>query len=161
MLAGHFYFIKDQYFIDFPDPYLMKNKDPIGGKLHDRACFFAFQECGNKILWLIPISSQFSKYQPIYQSKIKKYGRCDTIVFGFVLGKCKAFLIQNMCPVTTEYIENEYIDSVAQMPVMVDGKLERELIVKASRVLRLVRQGVKLVFPDILEIESRLLDKKS
>ncbi len=27
MNTGHFYYIKDQYFIDFPDPHLMKNKE--------------------------------------------------------------------------------------------------------------------------------------
>ena len=27
MNTGHFCYIKDQYFIDFPDPHLMKNKE--------------------------------------------------------------------------------------------------------------------------------------
>lgn len=26
-MQGHFYFIEEQYFIDFPDKYLMKNKE--------------------------------------------------------------------------------------------------------------------------------------
>ena len=25
MEVGHFYYIEDSYFVDFPDPYLMKN----------------------------------------------------------------------------------------------------------------------------------------
>lgn len=36
MRTGHFYYIEDQYFIDFPDDKLMRNKDRIGGSLHDR-----------------------------------------------------------------------------------------------------------------------------
>lgn len=27
MEIGHFYYIDDQYFKDFPDPYLMQNKE--------------------------------------------------------------------------------------------------------------------------------------
>lgn len=42
MEIGHFYYIDDQYFIDFPDAYLMKNKENIDGETHDRPCFYAF-----------------------------------------------------------------------------------------------------------------------
>ena len=31
MEAGHFYYIEDQYFIDFPDVYLMHNKEMLRG----------------------------------------------------------------------------------------------------------------------------------
>lgn len=40
MDTGHFYFIKDQYFIDFPDTKLMQNKETVNGKTHNRPCFF-------------------------------------------------------------------------------------------------------------------------
>jgi len=43
MEAGHFYYIEDQYFIDFPDVYLMRNKEKVKGKLHDRPCFYTFK----------------------------------------------------------------------------------------------------------------------
>jgi len=39
MEAGLFYFLKDQYFIDFPDHFLMKNKESSDGMLHNRPCF--------------------------------------------------------------------------------------------------------------------------
>lgn len=48
---------------------------------------------------MIPFSSRVSKFTGIYNKKIQKYGKCDTIVFGDVLGHRKAFLIQNMEPV--------------------------------------------------------------
>ena len=44
MDVGHFYYLNDQYFIDFPDPQLMQNKETINGQLHDRPCFYAFQD---------------------------------------------------------------------------------------------------------------------
>ena len=70
---------------------------------------------------MIPFSSQVSKFKDIYDNKIKKYKRCDTIVFGEVLGHEKAFLIQNMCPITAEYMKNEYFDAKANVPVRVNG----------------------------------------
>ena len=110
---------------------------------------------------MIPFSSQVSKFKKVYISKIQKYKRCDTIVFGEVLGHEKAFLIQNMCPITAKYMKNEYIDSNANVPVRVNGVLEKELKEKASKVLALQRKGSKLIFPNVLEIESRLINQKN
>lgn len=53
--------------------------------------------------------------------------------------------------------ENEYLDSVANIPVRVDGRLEKELKDKAGKVLALQRKGAKLIFPDVLSIEQKLL----
>ena len=158
MNNGHFYFINDQYFIDFPDPFLMQNKEIINGQEHNRPCFYAFEDNTNKgLYWMIPFSSQTNKFHGIYNSKIAKYGKCDTIVFGTVLGHQKAFLIQNMCPISVKYINNEYLDSATNQPVRISGILESELISKARRVLALQRQGKKLIFPDILKIEAELI----
>ena len=41
---GHFYYITDQYFIDFPDTMLMQNKETVNGQVHDRPCFYAFKD---------------------------------------------------------------------------------------------------------------------
>lgn len=38
MNTRHFYFINEQYFIDFPDPYLMQNKETVNGQTHNRPC---------------------------------------------------------------------------------------------------------------------------
>lgn len=160
MEVGHFYYIDDSYFVDFPDPYLMKNKETINGQVHDRPCFYTFQDTSTGIYWMIPFSSQVAKFKDIYDTKVQKYKRCDTIVFGEVLGHEKAFLIQNMCPITAEYMKNEYFDSKANVPVRVDGVLEKELKEKASKVLVLQRKGSKLIFPNVLEIESKLINKK-
>lgn len=154
---GHFYYLTDQYFIDFPDPCLMQNKENINGQVHDRPCFYAFQEAGTGLYWMIPFSSQVSKFRKIYNEKVAKFHRCDTIAFGKILGHEKAFLIQNMCPVSPKYIKNEYIDSNSRQPVRIDGRFEKELVAKASRVLMLQRKGKKLIFPDVLSIEQKLL----
>ena len=159
MDKGHFYYINDQYFIDFPDTMLMKNKETISGQPHDRPCFYAFEDQRTGLYWLIPFSSQVAKYRRYYNTNLQKYKCCDTITFGEVLGREKAFLSQNMCPVTNYYIKNEYIDSVSNIPVQVNGAFERELLQKAKRVLALQRKGIKLILPDVLSIEAQLLNK--
>ena len=156
-LDGESNSIANQYFIDFPDDKLTQNKEEINGKPHDRPCFYAFKDEGTDLYWMIPFSSQVKKFKVYYNSKIARYGKCDTIAFGEVLGFKKAFLIQNMCPITEKYIKNEYIDARASIPVKIDGRFEAELICKAKRVLALQRKGINLIFPDVLKIERELL----
>lgn len=121
--------------------------------------FYAFQDSNKGIFWMIPFSSQVNKYRRYYNQKVSKYGNCDTIVFGNILGHEKAFLIQNMCPVSSEYIKNEYFDTQANIPVRIDGVFEKNLIKKAKKVLALQRKGIKLIFPNVIDIENRLLNK--
>ena len=110
MQTGNFYFINDDFFDDFPDGNLMRNKESMDGVLRNRPCFYAFYDSSSSIYWLIPISSRLRKFKFIYDKNVARYGSCDTIVFGQVLGRDTAFLIQNMCPVIPQYIKNEYID---------------------------------------------------
>lgn len=151
MDIGHFYFLNSTYYKDFPDPYLMQDLD--------RPCFYAFKDAKTGIYWMIPFSSRVAKFRGIYQNKVRKYGACDTIDFGEVLGYEKAFLIQNMCPVTDEYVLNEYVDHSANVPVRLNGAFEQRLIKKAAKVLALQRKGYRLIFPDVLKIEKELIEK--
>lgn len=88
---------------------------------------------------------------------MEKYGRCDTLAFGFVLGEKKAFLIQNMFPVTEEYFNNVYLDKNTSKPIQLSESLKKELKSKANKVLSLYkRKRVKLVFTDIEKILTKL-----
>lgn len=160
MEIGCFYYLSDQYFVDFPDKGLMRNKESVDGQDHDRPCFYAFQDKKTGIFWMIPFSSKVEKYTGIHAQKVQKYGKCDTIVFGEVLGHQKAFLIQNMCPATEKYVKSEYIDSRTSVPVRISGKLEKELQRKSGKVLAMQRKGIRLIFPDVLAIEKVLLADK-
>ena len=159
MVTGNFYYLKDSYYNKFPNCNLIGNKSDDGDEKHDRPCFYAFKDPNHDIYWMIPFSSQVNKYRGYYNQKMQKYHRCDTIAFGDVLGHQKAFLIQNMCPITDEYVKNEYIDSRANIPVRIDGAFEKDLIAKAKKVLALQRKGHKLIFPNVLDIESKLIAK--
>ena len=156
MEVGHFYFLGNQYFVDFKDDKLMSNHEVVNGVIHDRPCYCCFKISDKEnIYWGIPISSQVNKYRRIYNSKMSQYGKCDTIEFGKVLGAERAFLIQNMCPITDKYIKNEYMHS--GVPVAVDFETNNRIKRKAIKVLALLHNGnTNLIFPNVLEIEEIL-----
>ena len=161
MKQGHFYFVKDEFYNRFNDPGLVYNK----GNQHNRPCFFAFKDNKSDILfWLIPISSKVDKYKKIVNNKIQhqksrnnKHPKCNTIVFGRVRGRSAAFLIQNMFPVTEEYIKEQYIDKTTNAPIRVTNNLEKDIIRNARQVISLYRKGhQRLLFADIGAIEKAL-----
>lgn len=121
---------------------------------YQRPCFCAFTE-DNSIYWVIPISSKVDKFEEVYNDKIKRYGKCDTIDFCHILGHKKAVLIQNMIPVTEEYVMNEYIDP-NRKPVKISEEAAKRIIHKAKKVLVLQRSGVDLLYGDVLDTEKKL-----
>lgn len=152
MILKHFYFISNSFYDDFPDPALMKNKEDG----HKRPCFFAVQD-DEGLYWMIPISSKVEKFKKIYERKAKNSKRCDTIAFAMVLGNERAFLIQNMFPITEKYIADEYRQNSTGNPVMISEISAKEILEKFKRILALVKQGHKhFVFPDVLSIAERL-----
>ena len=163
MKQGHFLFIKDEFFLKHDlDGLLMKNKeDGI-----NRPCFYTLQDRKEPcIFWCVPISSKVEKYERIVQHKISrqqekgyKTPKHNTIRFGEVLGQKRAFLIQNIFPVTAAYISSVYIDRNTHNPVTIDPTTERDIIANATNILRLVFRGHKnLVFSDIQKTYANLI----
>ena len=156
---GCFYFIKDSFFDIVNDPELMQNKEN-GNK---RPCYYCFKSKSyDNIVWFIPVSTKIEKYQKIYNNKIEKQIKLgkrpsiDTIVFGNVTNIYSAFLIQNMFPVTKEYVESQYMKN--KVPIRLSNKLQTEIIYKANKVLNLYKHGMKkIVFPNIDRILELLL----
>ncbi len=140
----------------------MQNKEGS----HNRPCFYTFSDIQNPdILWCVPISSQVTKFRKIVEHKLemqKNRGiaspRCNTIRFGMVMGKEKAFLIQNMFPITERYINNVYIDPNTKKPVTIAAGLEKDICKNAQDILKLVFHGHEyLVFADIRKIYAELI----
>ena len=157
--VGCFYFIKDSFFDIINDPELMKNKEN-GNK---RPCYYCFKSKEyDNIIWFIPVSTKIDKYQKIYDYKIQKQIKLgkkpsvDTIVFGDVANTYSAFLIQNMFPVTEQYVESQYIKN--KVPIRLSNKLQTEIVDKATKVLNLYNHGMKnIIFPNIDKILGKLL----
>ena len=153
-----FYFIKNEYFIDFPDKNLMQNHEKVNNILHDRPCFFALKDKhNNEIYWMIPVSSKTEKYQLIYEKKLEKYNSCDTIAFGEILGQKRTFLLQNICPVTEKYLREQYKNN--NKTVRIAKNLEKELSIKAAKIIALVNKNKKVVFPDVRKIKQELINQ--
>lgn len=129
-----------------------------------RPCYYCFKSKEyDSIIWFIPVSTKIDKYQKIYDKKLQKQIKLgktpsiDTIVFGNVANTYSAFLIQNMFPVTEEYIESQYIKN--KVAIKLSNKLQNEIISKAIKVLNLYNHGMKnIVFPDIDRILGQLLE---
>lgn len=148
---GYSYHIKNEFFDLVQDKYLMSNKED--GNYHPH--FLAIQDNKNEELyWMIPISSQVEKYRKIIEKKMKRYGKCNTIIIGKFAGKENAFLIQNAFPIISSYLD--HVHTVENKPVMIHSKLERELSVNLREVLAMYRRGIRLIFPDIEGIQRKM-----
>ena len=149
---GKFYFIKDEFFDIFKDYKLMENKEN-GNK---RPCYFCFNDPENEeIIWFVPISSKVEKYKAIYKNKKKIRKKVYNFVFGKVLGKEKAFLIQNVFPTTEEYIESKYQNK--KQDVEITEVLKQEIIDTSVNVIKLAKKGISIPFYDIIEMKNILL----
>lgn len=163
MIQGHFYFIQDEYFEKYdPQKRIPANK----GDSHNRPYFFAFHDPQNSdISWCVPISSRVQKYQKTAQRRIDNQiargifpPRCDGIRFGSILGQPRAFLVQNMFPVTEKYVIQEYTDKNSLTPVTTTASTQRDVILKARYALRLLEKGqVNLFYADVLSIRQQLI----
>ena len=153
---GKFFFIKDEFFEIVKDKELCANKDR-GIK---RPCFYCIRDSSNlDLIWFVPISSKIDKYKKIYDKKLKNTGVVDTIVFGYVEGEKRVFLIQNMFPTTEKYIVEKYVKQ--KRDVVVNKRLNKELQSKANKILTLVEKGYKkVVFPDIMKIRKIIENTK-
>ena len=151
MISGCFYFIKDEFFSSLSECGLMINK----GKGHSRPCYYCFEYKG--YYWMVPISSKVEKYKAIYEKK-KKYRRSDGIVFGYVNGEKRAFLIQNAFPITEDYIDKPYYVEKGTRLVKIKESLSKEINKKLKKVIQLEEKGISITFTDIKRIKE-FLDK--
>ena len=67
-IPGYLYFIKDTSFNNHSHKDLKANKPTdTSGNIHNRPCYYAFDD--NGVLWMVPVSSQVTKYKKIYKQK--------------------------------------------------------------------------------------------
>lgn len=128
---GYVYHIKNEYFDFVKDEKLMKNHE---GK-YTRPNYFCIKNENEKFMWFIPMSSRVEKYRDIIKYKIKKYGRCDTIVIGNYRRRKHAFLLQNMFPITEKYID--HVDTIEGKIMQVALPTRQEVSSKVNHLFNL------------------------
>ena len=109
---------------------------------------------------MVPISSKTEKYKRLYEEKKNRYKEYDGLRFGYVNGKYRAFLIQNVCPVSEEYIDCQYMIENNTVPVTINGKLAAEINGIVRKVIRLNKRGVRIVLTNINHILNELKKTK-
>ena len=158
VFPGQFVFLTDQYYSDFGDKNISLGHNPSGSnEKSGRPCFFAFPDPSDpKISWVVPVSSQYQKYEAIVNQKIRKRGFCNTIILGELNGHSTAFLIQNMCPVTENYIASVYLHH-GTTPVQIDHRTSWRIMRDAKRILEKTKAGVpNLLYADVRSIYAEL-----
>ena len=149
--TGYLYHIKDEYFDVVDDDSLMQNHE----KGKKRPTYFTIKD--KDILWFIPLSSKISKYQPIINKKIKKYGNCKSIMISEIANKKSVILLQNAFPTLEKYIDHPH--TINGAPVRVADNLKDEILENFNSLLALKKQGTNLFFPDIDKIKQIMLDE--
>ena len=119
--------------------------------------FFTIKD--KDILWFIPLSSKVEKYKKIVDDKMKRYGRCDTILIREVLGKDAAILLQNAFPTLEKYIDHPHLLENGK-PAKVVETLKEEILQNFEYLLKLKSKGVNLFFTDIDKIKEKLIEKE-
>ena len=151
-----FYIIKDKFFEDMQDPYLKGNK--AGNRPH----YYCLEDTSTGIYWMIPLSSRIDKYRRIMEKKESVRKSCDIVhIVKLDDGRESAFLIQDMFPITEEYIEREY--TIAGNHMMLTSAYTVKMIEqKARRVLGMLKRGVKFTptQPDVMAILEKLKERR-
>lgn len=151
-----FYIIKDKFFEDMKDPYLKGNK--AGNRPH----YYCFEDASNGIYWMIPLSSHIDKYRLIMGKKEKAGKPCDILhIVKLDDSRESVFLIQDMFPITEEYIEREY--TIAGNHLMLTSEhTAREIEQKAKKIMGMLKRGIKLTptQPDVMAILEKLKERR-
>ena len=152
MKKAGFYIIKDKFFEDMSDPYLKGNK--VGNRPH----YYCFEDMNTGIYWMIPLSSRIDKYRKTMEKKQKVGKPCDILhIVKLDDDRESAFLIQDMFPITEEYIEREY--TIAGNHLMLTSEhTAREIEQKAGKVMGMLKRGIKFTptQPDAMAILEKL-----
>ena len=111
---------------------------------------------------MIPLSSRIDKYRRIMKKKDKAGKPCDILhIVKLDDSRESAFLIQDMFPITEEYIEREY--TIAGNHLMLTSEhTAREIEQKARKVIGMLKRGIKFkpTQPDVMAILEKLREHK-
>lgn len=139
-----------------PDPYLKGNK--AGNRPH----YYCFVDTSAGIYWMIPLPSRIDKYRRIMEKKEKAGKLCDILhIVKLDDSRESAFLIQDMFPITEEYIEREY--TIAGNHLMLTSEhTAREIDQKVRKVMGILKRGIKFTptQPDIMAILEKLREHR-
>ena len=148
IIPGYVYHIKDLYFDVVKDDLLMRNHE--GGAF--RPTYFCLKDEKTGLLWVVPMSARIEKYRTIIEKDAARYGKCLKIMIARYGDGQSVFLFQNMFPILPKYID--HVHTVAGIPMAVNPVVQDEITKRFKEIRRLFSKGIKMVFPDIANIEK-------
>ena len=137
------------------EPYLKGNK---GG---NRPHYYCFEDVKTGIYWMIPLSSQVAKYKRIIEKKENIKKPCDILhIVTLDDDRESVFLLQDMFPITENYIEREYTIAGNHL-VLTSEHTIKEIEQKARKVIGMLKRGVKFTptQPDVIKIWEKLSER--
>lgn len=156
------YNISDEYFEEFPDEDLLHNHSPDEYGRRDRPYLFAFRDTNNEsIVWMIPATTNYEKYSKIEKKYREKYGRPSHKYFFYTNedGLSSVYLIQNICPVTENYVSER--NDILGFQQTINSECAEVIRDYAKEVLSDYEMGFDQykIFPNVLEIYKSLEEK--
>ena len=155
MIEFGIYIIDDTFYNRFSKYDLKDNKS------EKRPHCFCFSNTKYKdILWVIPLSTQVSKYQNVMNKRKANHKPCDIIhICKLDNGKLNVFSIQDMFPVTKQYVKRPY--TFAGNHLVLTNKTDIEIILsKATRIKNQIERGSIFIPEQVkaLEIKQELIN---
>lgn len=148
---GYVYHIKNEYFTRANDDSLMQNKESGGF----RPALLCFQDRKSGLLWFVPLTSKYEKFEEKYQCQKERYGNCLTITLGEYGGKNAAFLLQNLFPALPEDID--HIHQINGIPRPVKRSILKKVQTDFKRIREIMRRGKTVCFTDVARLEDQML----
>ena len=153
ILQGYAYHIKDTYFDIANDESLMQNKE----QGNYRPTLYCIKDEDTGLLWMVPITSQYDKFAAIREKILNKGKLCRGIILGEYDGQKAAFLVQNMFPITEDYID--HIHTKNGNPVPVKKELQKIIKKNVKALLSLNKRGIKVTFTDISRLKTLMQEQ--
>lgn len=148
---GYVYHIKDSYYDIAQDDNLMQNKEQ--GSY--RPTLYCVKDDSSGLLWMVPITSQYDKFVAIRERITSKGKPCRGIILGEYDDHNAAFLVQNMFPITEDYIDHIHTKSGNPVPVKKD--LQKLIAKNVKSLLALSNRGIKVTFTDINRLKKLMM----
>ena len=140
---GFVYHIKDEYF-KLASNFVVKHKKHNGHSFPSYCCHV---DSAEDILWMIPMSTNSKKYMDVYATELRRYGKCLSIALGTFDNKAVAFQMQDLFPITSDYISHEHVRNGRS--VLVNTNLKEKIRCLFDEIMRLRNKRIRCTFTDL------------
>ena len=152
---GYAYHIRDEY-LELVHDCNIKQKPGNGSSYPAYLCK---KDTSSGVLWMIPMSTNITKYKAVYDREMTRYNHCYSIVIGAYDTGVTAFLIQEMYPVLEKHVLHTHTRK--GKAVVISPALKSEIRHCFNKSMELSNKGIKCIYPDINRIKQIILSEEN